>query len=196
MSKRLIVLSAPSGAGKTTVAKHLLRTFPLLKFSTSATTRQQRPTEVHGRDYFFLSKEEFRSRIENGDLIEYEEIFGNYYGTLKSVVQEAIVRGEFLLFDVDVKGALSLRKHFPADSLLIFVAPPDLETLAQRLRQRHTETNEQILLRLARAEMEMGHRGEFDYVLVNNVLNDTLAEAEDIVRRNIAGAGEQQLLPL
>ncbi len=194
MSKRLIVLSAPSGAGKTTVARHLLKTFPMLRFSVSATTRPKRPGEEHGRDYYFLTHEEFRARIAENDLIEYEQIFGNYYGTLKSQVQESITRGEFLLFDVDVKGAVSLRRAFPNDTLLLFVAPPDLETLGERLRNRHTETDEQVALRLARAEMELAHQGEFDFVLVNNDLAETLRQAEDIVRRNIAGAGEQQEL--
>lgn len=194
MKKHLIVLSAPSGAGKTTVARHLLSKFPFLGFSVSATTRNKRPAEVHGRDYFFLSREEFKNRIAADDLIEYEEIFGNYYGTLKSVVQEALHRGEFLIFDVDVKGALSLRQAFPEDTLLLFVAPPDLETLGIRLRNRHTETEEQIGLRLARAEMEMGHRHQFDHVLVNDDLQKTLDKAEEIVRANTVGAPRQERL--
>lgn len=192
MKKHLIVLSAPSGAGKTTVARHLLSTFPFLGFSVSATTRNKRPAEVHGRDYFFLSREEFKNRIAADDLIEYEEIFGNYYGTLKSVVQEALNRGEFLIFDVDVKGALSLRKAFPDDTLLLFVSPPDLETLAVRLRNRHTETEEQISLRLSRAEMEMGHRDQFDHVLVNDDLHKTLEKAVEIVSANTIGAPHQE----
>lgn len=196
MSKRLIVLSAPSGAGKTTVARHLLENFPMLNFSVSATTRQRRPNETHGKDYYFLNREDFKQRIADDDLIEYEEIFGNYYGTLRSVVKESITRGEFILFDVDVKGAVSLRKAFPNDSLLIFVAPPNLSVLAQRLRDRHTETDEQIAVRLARAEMELAHQHEFDYVLVNSILDETLQSAANIIARNIAGAGEQQELPL
>lgn len=194
MKKQLIVLSAPSGAGKTTVARHLLQQFPFLGFSVSATTRNKRPGEIHGKDYFFLTREEFKDRIAADDLIEYEEIFGNYYGTLKSVVQEALHRGEFLIFDVDVKGALSLRRAFPEDTLLLFVAPPDMETLATRLRNRHTETEEQISLRLSRAEMEMGHRSQFDHVLVNDDLQRTLHKAEEIVRVNTVGAPHQERL--
>jgi guanylate kinase len=194
MARHLIVLSAPSGAGKTTVARHLLAQFPFLSFSVSATTRTQRPGEVHGKDYFFLSRDEFRARIEKGDLIEYEEIFGNYYGTLRSVAQEAINRGDFLIFDVDVKGALSLRNAFPSETLLIFVAPPDLETLANRLRSRQTETSDQIELRLSRAEMEMAHRDAFDVVLVNNQLEATLKQAVSIVASYTDGAPQQARL--
>lgn len=192
--KHLIVLSAPSGAGKTTVARHLLQTFPQMKFSVSATTRAMRNGEENGRDYFFLSKEEFRRRIEDGDLVEYEEIFGNYYGTLKSFVADSISRGEFVVFDVDVKGALSLRAAFPDDTLLMFVAPPTLEVLEQRLRSRHTETDEQINTRLSRAEMEMAHQDMFDVVLVNSVLSDTLEQAENLVRAQIEGAPQQPSL--
>ncbi|MBU3678565.1 MAG: guanylate kinase [Candidatus Kapabacteria bacterium] len=192
--KHLIVLSAPSGAGKTTVARHLLATFPQMRFSVSATTRQQRPGELHGKDYYFLPREEFRRAIENGDLIEYEEIFGNYYGTLRSVVSQAVSRGEFLVFDVDVKGALSLRQAFPDDTLLIFVAPPSLEALEQRLTQRHTETAEQIATRLSRAEMEMAHQEMFDVILVNSDLEHTLERAETLVRDHVEGSPHQPSL--
>lgn len=192
--KHLIVLSAPSGAGKTTVARHLLSTFPQLRFSVSATTRPMRAGEVHGRDYFFLQRDEFREAIKQGDLIEYEEIFGNYYGTLRSAVSQAVQRGDFVVFDVDVKGAVSLRAAFPDDTLLIFIAPPSLEVLAMRLRSRHTETEEQITLRLARAEMEMGHQDQFDHVLVNDDLQATVRRAEDLVREHVEGSPQQPSL--
>jgi guanylate kinase len=192
--KHLIVLSAPSGAGKTTVARHLLKTFPEMKFSVSATTRNMRNGETHGKDYLFLTRDDFRRRIEEGDLVEYEEIFGNYYGTLKSFVADSISRGEFVVFDVDVKGALSLRAAFPEDTLLMFVAPPSIEVLEQRLRSRHTETDEQVQTRLARAEMEMAHQEMFDVVLVNSDLNNTLSTAESIVRTHVEGAPQQPSL--
>ncbi len=192
--KHLIVLSAPSGAGKTTVARHLLSTFPQLRFSVSATTRPMRAGEVHGRDYLFLQRDDFREAIRQGDLIEYEEIFGNYYGTLRSAVSQAVQRGDFVVFDVDVKGAISLRSAFPDDTLLMFIAPPSLEVLATRLRSRHTETEEQITLRLARAEMEMGHQDQFDIVLVNDDLQATVRKAEDLVREHVEGSPQQPSL--
>ncbi len=192
--KHLIVLSAPSGAGKTTVARHLLSTFPQLRFSVSATTRTMRASEEHSKDYFFLTRDAFKKAIEQNDLIEYEEIFGNYYGTMRSVVEESISRGEFLIFDVDVKGALSLRAAFPDDTLLIFVAPPNREILAERLQSRHTESDEQIELRLSRAEMEMGHQDRFDQVLVNEDLATTFLRAEHIVRAHTDGAPQQPSL--
>lgn len=191
MKKHLIVLSAPSGAGKTTVARHLLTTFPEMRFSVSATTRSIRDGEVDGRDYVFLSRDEFRAAISRGDLIEYEEIFGNYYGTMRSQVRAGIERGDFVIFDVDVKGALSLRSAFPEDTLLIFVAPPSMDILERRLRDRHTETDAQIAQRLARAEMEMAHREAFDVVLINDDLQRTLDAAERIVREAMLGSPTQ-----
>lgn len=181
MRKNLIVLSAPSGAGKTTVARHLLSVHPDWRFSISATTRAKRPNEEHGRDYFFLTRQEFVDRVGSGDMIEYEEIFGNLYGTLRSEVQRAIDAGETILFDVDVKGALSLRRAFPEDTLLVFIAPPDLTILESRLRSRSTESEEQLRVRLERAEMEMSFRHEFDEVIVNDDLSATLATAENLV---------------
>lgn len=192
--KHLLVLSAPSGAGKTTVARHLLEVFPGMKFSISATTRSMRTGEVDGRDYFFLSRDEFRRKIEEGDLVEYEEIFGNYYGTLKSFITDAISRGEFVVFDVDVKGALSLRVAFPDDTLLMFIAPPSIETLEERLRSRHTETDEQVATRLSRAAMEMAHQEMFDVTIVNSDLDQTLRTAETIVRSQVDGAPSQPSL--
>ncbi len=141
-----------------------------------------RPGEVHGKDYFFLSREEFVHRVGVGDMIEYEEIFGNLYGTLRSEVQRAIDGGEVILFDVDVKGAISLRHAFPDESLLIFIAPPSPSILEQRLRARSTESEEQLTLRLQRAEMEMSLQHEFDVVIVNDDLQQTLSSAEEIVR--------------
>lgn len=180
--RQLIVLSAPSGGGKTTVARHLFAIFPQLRFSVSATTRHIRPGEVDGKDYYFLSRSEFEQKIAEGDLLEYEEIFGNLYGTLRSVVQQTLDNGYIMVFDVDVKGALSLRKAFPDDTVLIFITPPDMEELEKRLRARRTESDEQIALRLERAAMEMGMKDTFDIVIVNDTLEETLQIADSYVR--------------
>lgn len=179
--RHLIVISAPSGAGKTTVARHLLSRFPQLRFSVSATTRPRRPGEVDGRDYFFLTREQFEAAIRAGELVEYEEIFGHLYGTLRSQVEDALQRGEFLLFDVDVKGALSLRRAYPEETFLLYIAPPSLEELERRLRQRGTETEEQIQQRLQRAALELSYQDAFDAVIRNERLEETLQQAEHLV---------------
>jgi guanylate kinase len=187
MPKQLIVISAPSGAGKTTVARHLLQRFPQLRFSVSATTRPKRPGEVDGRDYFFWSREQFEQAIARGELVEYEEIFGHLYGTLRSQVEQALSTGEFLLFDIDVKGALALRRAYPEQTFLIYVAPPSIEELERRLRQRGTESEEQIRRRLERAAMELQFQDHFDVVIRNEQLEQTLARAEQIVAQLLRG---------
>lgn len=182
--KRLFIFSAPSGAGKTTIAKHLLARYPsLMKFSISATTRARRGQERHGKDYYFLSVEEFEAAIARGDLAEYEYIFGNYYGTLKSEINAALEQGKCLIFDIDVKGALSLQSAYPDDALLIFVAPPSIQALARRLTERNTESSEQLALRLARAEMELAEQEKFDEIIVNDDLEQAFAAARALVER-------------
>ncbi len=188
--KRLFIFSAPSGAGKTTITQHLLKHFPDLCFSISATTRQRRPGEVDGKDYHFLSREDFEQRIAANELAEYEEIFGNLYGTLTTEIQCALDEGKFLVFDVDVKGALALKNAFPDDSLLIFIAPPSIEKLRERLSARNTESEDQLQLRLARAEMEMSRQNEFDIVVINDHLETSLGEAENIIASHGAGRAE------
>lgn len=183
--KRLIVLSSPSGGGKSTVARFLLNNFRNLKFSISATTRSMRPREKHGKEYFFISRDDFQKKINSNELVEYEEIFGNFYGTLRSEIEKSFSNNECLLFDIDVKGALSIRKAYPEDSLLIFLSPPDLNALEERLRKRHTESEEQIQTRLSRASMEMSFKDEFDFVVVNEILDFTLEKVKSIVSRCI-----------
>ena len=175
---RLIVVSAPSGSGKTTIAKKIIEKFPFVKFSVSATTRPKRDGEVDGKDYFFVTREEFEKKIQNGELLEWEEIYGNYYGTLKSVVEDALKNGDVLLFDVDVNGAISIKRKFPDDSVLIFIKPPNMETLKERLRRRRTESEEQLKKRLERVPMELEKAIYFDYIFVNDKLEDTVKSVE------------------
>ena len=182
----LIVLSAPSGAGKTTVARHILEQFPRCEFSVSATTRSMRIGEEHGKDYFFHSRDEFLQKVDNGDLVEYEEIFGNYYGTLRSETDQRIQENRIVLFDVDVKGAVSLRDAYPKESLLLFIAPPDLDILGERLRSRRTESEEQIQQRLSRAAMEMEYMRHFDHIIINDKLDITLSKARGIVEEALS----------
>lgn len=179
---KLIVLSAPSGAGKTSIAKVLLQRFPQMTFSVSATTRAMRPGETHGRDYFFLTKEDFRGRIDRGELVEWEEIYTNFYGTLKSEVDRALANGQVMLFDVDVKGALSIKAKYPKDALIIFVAPPSVDELRTRLLNRKTEDAATIERRMARVPMEMDLASKFDHRVVNDDLQRASDEATEIVR--------------
>ena len=184
MSKKsLIVLSSPSGGGKTTLAKYLMSLYPEIKFSVSATTRDKRPGETNAVDYYFLSNEEFANKIKENELIEFEEIFGNFYGTMKSATQKAIQNDEKLIFDIDVLGAISIKKAFPEESLLIFISPPSLEILESRLRNRKTESEEQIQIRLSRAEMEMGLKDQFDYVIINEDLESSKSKIAEIVKK-------------
>lgn len=185
MKKQLLILSSPSGGGKSTVARHLLKVFPQFKLSVSATTRKKRPGEIDGKDYYFLTKEEFKKAIDNNELVEYEEIFGNYYGTLKSEIEESIKKGKLVLFDIDVKGALSLKELYADATLLLFLTPPSEEILLERLRNRKTETDEQIITRFKRAQMEISYSKEFDIILINDKLEETFKKAEEIVRQYI-----------
>ena len=154
-------------------------------FSVSATTRPRREGEVHGKDYFFLTKEEFEERIRIGDLVEWEEIYGNYYGTLKSETSRALQQGRVMLFDVDVKGALSIRRHFPNESVLIFIKPPSFEVLKKRLENRNTENPETLKRRLERVPMEMEQGQQFDVQVVNDELQRAINEVDEIVRKSI-----------
>jgi guanylate kinase len=182
----LFVLSAPSGAGKTTIARAVLRCFPALRFSVSATTRPKRPVETHGKDYFFLTRGEFEARIAAGGLVEWEEIFGNLYGTLTSEVDAALAAGEHLLFDVDVKGALSIKRIYGDAALIIFIRPPDLGILRARLERRGTDTPEVIDRRLERAAWEIDQAPAFDRTVINDDLTRSVPEVEDIIRAHIA----------
>ncbi len=180
-NKTLLVLSSPSGGGKTVVAKHLISKYNQFVFSVSATTRSPRINEQEGIDYYYLSKDEFEKLLLEEKFIESEEIFGNYYGTLKSEIENKVNAGNYVIFDIDVKGAMSVKKAFPEESLLVFIAPPSLEVLESRLKSRKTESDEQVQKRLSRAEMEITLSKEFDYVVVNNILEDTFQEVTSII---------------
>lgn len=182
---KLIVVSAPSGAGKTTIVKAILAKYPSLLFSLSATTRPIRSGETEGRDYFFLPREEFERRITAGQLVEWEEIYGNLYGTLKSEVDKALSAGKTMLFDIDVKGAISIKRHYPSDAVLIFVKPPSFEVLRSRLLNRKTEDEATIKRRLDRVPMELETGNQFDYQVVNNDLQTAVQEVEQIVAKQL-----------
>lgn len=184
MSK-LIILTAPSGAGKTTIVRYLLETMPEeLAFSISATTRARRPNEVEGIDYYYIGVEQFQRLIEEDAFAEWEEVYPNqYYGTLHNEMNRIWQLGKHIVFDIDVKGAVNLKKAYPNQSLAIFVKPPSKETLFERLRQRKTENEESLRKRLAKAEEELTFEHKFDYILVNDVLEVALAEALQVVRQ-------------
>ena len=166
---KVVVITAPSGAGKTTLAKKMLVDFKNLIFSVSATTRTPRSGEVHGKDYYFLSEEEFQKNINEGGFIEWETFYnGSMYGTLRKDVEFHQKNGYFVLFDVEVNGAKNLKKVFGNDCLTIFIKPPSMDVLESRLRARGTESDETINLRLNRAKMELQKAGEFDHVVVND----------------------------
>ncbi len=183
-SQRIVVLSAPSGAGKTTIAHRLLERNADWRFSVSATTRPMRPNEIDGTDYHFLSVEEFQRRIEHGDLVEWEEIYGNLYGTLKSEVTRLLPSDGSgrIIFDVDVKGALALRHAFPDDAILVFITPPSIEEMQRRLMSRKTESPESLQRRIARATMELSMQSQFDVAVVNDDIDRAVAEIEELLR--------------
>lgn len=184
---KAIIFSAPSGAGKTTIVKHLLETNPLLGFSISACTRDKRGrSEVNGRDYYFLAPDEFKDKIDNNDFVEWEEVYpGNFYGTLKSEIQRIWDTGRHVIFDVDVKGGLKLKEYFGDRALAVFVRVPSMEALRERLTLRSTENEDSLSQRLFKAEFEMGFEDKFDVTLVNEDLPEALKEAEDLVNNFI-----------
>ena len=181
MSK-LIVFTAPSGSGKTTVVRHLLNTFEQLAFSISATTRDIRPHEKDGKDYYFLSHKAFKQKIKEDAFIEWEEVYENqFYGTLKSEVDRISKLGKYIIFDVEVKGATSIKQFYGDEALVVFIRPPSLEVLIERLKNRKTETTKSLKKRIKRAKEELKYENNFDMILVNDILEVTLKEAELIV---------------
>lgn len=180
MNKKAIIFSAPSGAGKTTIVHALLKELKTLSFSISATSRASRGEEENGKDYWFLSPEEFKNRIANNEFVEHEEVYPDqFYGTLKSEVESIWENGQVVIFDVDVVGGLNLKKYFGANALSVFVMPPSFEELENRLRGRKTESEEKINMRLSKANEELGYADQFDFILVNNQLEIAIEEAKE-----------------
>ncbi len=180
---KLLIFTAPSGAGKTTIVRHLLKHFGQLAFSVSATNRPMRPGEEDGVAYYFLSDEEFADRIAAGDFVEYEEVYpGRFYGTLHAELHRLWAQDKVIVFDIEVKGATNLKKFYPEQSTAVFVAPPSPEILFQRLRDRNTESEADLKVRIERAEEELAYLNSFDRVLLNDDLDTALAQAEMLVR--------------
>ena len=187
---KLIVFSAPSGSGKTTIVRALLENSALnMDFSISATSRAPRGKEVHGKDYYFLSPEAFEKAIKDEEFLEWEEVYpGQYYGTLKSEVDRLRDQGKNVVFDIDVKGGMSIKKAFGNEVLAIFVQPPSVEVLAERLKGRGTESEDKIKLRLDKAQQELAFASSFDHVLINDELTLAIEQAEALILEHIGQA--------
>lgn len=178
---KIIIFSAPSGSGKSTLIGHLLKRFPQLEFSISATSRAPRGSEVNGKEYYFLSNEEFKNKVAAGEFVEWEEVYaGTCYGTLRSELKRIWDKGHVIVFDVDVKGGVNLKKIFGDDALSIFIMPPSVEELRRRLKKRGTDTPETIAKRVAKAEEEITYAPLFDKIVVNDSLETAIADATRI----------------
>jgi guanylate kinase len=182
MSGKAIIFSAPSGAGKTTIVRHLLSHFLELQFSISATTRPKRVYEIQGRDYYFMNNDEFDAAIRNGDLLEWQEVYsGVNYGTLRMEVERIWAEGKVVIFDVDVIGGINLKKELKDSALAVFIRVKDVETLKNRLIARNTESEETLQLRIGKAVEEMAYETEFDTVIINEELAQAQADAVQLV---------------
>ena len=182
--KKILIISAPSGGGKSVAANYILSNFNNFTFSISSTTRNIREGEKNGENYYFIDKESFINKINNNEFVEYEEFFGNYYGTMLSEFERIFSLNKIPLLDVDVKGAFSIKKHFNDDALLLFLKPPSIEILKARLENRKTETIEQINKRTERAEMEIEMSKHFDCILVNDKLDILFEELKELINEN------------
>jgi guanylate kinase len=182
MEGKAIIVSAPSGAGKTTLVKHLLKEIPLLEFSVSACSRAKRPDEVHGRDYYFITATEFREKISGNEFVEWEEVYpGSYYGTLKSEMDRIWSKGKTPIFDVDVVGGLNLKRYFSHAGLAVFIQPPSVGELENRLRNRGTESEETLQKRVGKAAHELTYAPLFDRIVINDNLEQKCIEIVSLV---------------
>ena len=182
MNGKVLIFSAPSGSGKSTIVNHLLPLHPEMEFSVSATSRPPRGEEKDGVEYYFLTVEDFRARIEADEFVEYEQVYeGRFYGTLKSEVERIWAKGHVIIFDVDVKGGVSLKKYFGDSALSVFIQAPSVEELRRRLIARATDSQEAIDERVAKAAEEMTYAPQFDRILINDNLEDAFARAEEMV---------------
>jgi len=185
---KLIVFSAPSGSGKTTIVRHLLGIEELdLEFSVSATSRDARGEERHGKDYYFITLEDFKKHIKNHDFLEWEEVYrDNFYGTLKSEVERIWSHGKHVIFDIDVAGGLRIKRHFPESTLAVFVKPPSIDELKIRLKKRSTETDDKINMRIAKASVELATAPQFDKIIKNYDLDEAKHEAYLLVKEFVS----------
>ena len=180
----IIAISAPSGTGKTTILRRILSDFPEIVFSVSATTRKRRKNEVEGADYFFISEEEFKKKIHNNEFVEWELFYDYYYGTFRNFIENCINNGKSVILEVDVHGAVEIKRIYP-DAILIYIAPPSLEELRIRLKKRQTENEEDLKKRIERAKMELSHKDKFDYFIINNDLNTAYYEIKILIGKII-----------
>src|ERR1700709_2040460 len=186
---KLIIFSAPSGAGKTTIVQHLLSKIPELEFSISATTRKARGDEKDGKDYYFISKEQFLHLIAKKYFVEFEEVYsGTFYGTLRTEIERIWAKGKTVIFDIDVEGGMHLKRKYAEQALAIFVQPPSLEVLIERLTGRGTDSHEKLQERFGKAEKELNYAPQFDIILKNHDLQTACNEAEDLVTRFLTGS--------
>jgi len=186
MKEKVIIVSAPSGAGKTTIVKYLLTALPQLAFSISACSRSKREGEINGKDYYFMSVDEFRRRIENDEFVEWQEVYpGSYYGTLKNEIERIWEEAKVPIFEVDILGGINLKNYFKKHALSIFIRPPAFEDLEKRLRTRNTESDVEISRRVTKAEYELTFADQFDRVIVNDDLAGACQRVHDEVKNFI-----------
>src|SRR5688572_27172729 len=192
-NNKIIIITAPSGAGKTSITRHLLKEYPQLAFSVSAATRPARSNERDGQDYYFITEEEFQNKITNNEFVEWEMVYeGKYYGTLKSELQRIWNKNKVPVLDIDVKGAIHVQQQFPETTLSLFIEPPDVDELRRRLERRGTENQESLMARVNKAAYEISFKHSFDDIIVNDDLDRACAEAEQVVEKFIESGDKNQ----